>query len=150
MEHQLSNAGLSIESVPEFQYWMWRLRPIVGCRRSRWAWWQLYRWVVCCLSWAWTYVRVASRVSWVLSGGIHTDGSNRTSWSLSPDQMDIESSFRNDVFFFKRQRWTMSKVVIFISIIMFTYYLADLLDGRVEVEVNWAPLTTRRATVEVF
>jgi hypothetical protein len=25
MEHQLSNAGLSIESVPEFQYWRWRL-----------------------------------------------------------------------------------------------------------------------------
>jgi hypothetical protein len=37
MEHQLSNAGISIDSVPEFQYWMWRLRSIVGCRRSKWA-----------------------------------------------------------------------------------------------------------------
>jgi hypothetical protein len=25
MEHQLSDAGLSIESVPEFQYWKWWL-----------------------------------------------------------------------------------------------------------------------------
>jgi hypothetical protein len=65
ISYQLSNAGLSIESVPEFQYWMWRLRPIVGCLMCGWAWWQLYRWVVCCLSWAWTCVRVASRVSWV-------------------------------------------------------------------------------------
>jgi hypothetical protein len=65
MEHRLWNAGLSIDSVPDFQYWKWRLCLIVGCRRSRWVWWQLYRWVVCCLSWAWTYVRVTSRVSWV-------------------------------------------------------------------------------------
>jgi hypothetical protein len=46
MEHKLSDAGPSIESVPEFQYWKWRLHPIVGCHRSRWAWWQLYRWVI--------------------------------------------------------------------------------------------------------
>jgi hypothetical protein len=35
MEHQLSESGLSIESVPEFQYMKWRLHPIVGCHRSR-------------------------------------------------------------------------------------------------------------------
>jgi hypothetical protein len=26
VEHQLSNPGLSNESFPEFQYWMWRLK----------------------------------------------------------------------------------------------------------------------------
>jgi hypothetical protein len=62
MEHMLWNAGLWIECVQEFQYWMWGLHPIVRCHRSRWAWWQLYRWVVFCLSWAWTFVRVASRL----------------------------------------------------------------------------------------